>query len=155
MPLGRSLKTAAEALAALRLLGANPHGVTAERLATALGKSTSTARYLLNTMCQEGYAVKEGAAGVHRLVETPPWGGPWGASEAPARHELPERLLDAVTELYVRTRQRAYLAQWQDDATVIVDARSRTSISTRRRCGLSTTFVGWGTWRARTSSSTR
>jgi DNA-binding IclR family transcriptional regulator len=120
---GRSLKTAAEALAALRLLGANPDGVSAEQLATALGKSTSTARYLLNTLCQEGYATKSGAAGVHHLVATPPWGGAWGMPAAPARHELPERLLDAVTELYFRTRQRAYLAQWQDDATVIVDAR--------------------------------
>lgn len=120
---GRSLKTAAEALAALRLLGANPDGVTSEQLATALGKSTSTARYLLNTLCQEGFATRSGAAGVHHLVETPPWGDAWGTPAVPARHELPERLLDAVTELYFRTRQRAYLAQWQDDATVIVDAR--------------------------------
>lgn len=129
LSVGRSLKTAAEALAALRLLGAHPHGITAERLASALGKSTSTARYLLNTLCQEGYAIKESAAGVHRLVETPPWGGAWGVPEVPARHELPERLHDAVTELYVRTRQRAYLAQWQDDATVIVDARGRQGLA--------------------------
>ena len=43
---GRSLKTAAEALAALRILGAAPEGVTPEDLAAELGKSTATARYL-------------------------------------------------------------------------------------------------------------
>lgn len=126
---GRSLKTAAEALAALRMLGANPEGVTAERLAVSLGKSPSTARYLLNTLCQEGYATKEGTAGVHRLVETPPWGGAWGSRQGPGRVELPERLFDAVTDLYVRTRQRAYLAQWQDDATVIVDSRGHQGLA--------------------------
>lgn len=79
---GRSLKTAAEALATLRLLGANPDGVTAEALGLALGKSASTARYLLNTLCQEGYAFKDGPAGVHRLVETPPWGEAWGRPQS-------------------------------------------------------------------------
>lgn len=95
---GRSLKTAAEALAALRLLGANPEGVTADRLAAALGKSASTARYLLNTLCQEGYAIKEGPAGVHRLVDTPPWGGPWGHPEELARHERAEVASEATRE---------------------------------------------------------
>ena len=56
---GRSLKTAAEALAALRILGASPEGITPEALAAELGKSTATARYLLNTLCQEGYAVRD------------------------------------------------------------------------------------------------
>ena len=56
---GRSLKTAAEALAALRYLGAAEDGVTAEALGAELGKSTATARYLLNTLCQEGFAVRD------------------------------------------------------------------------------------------------
>lgn len=126
---GRSLKTAAEALAALRLLGANPDGVTAEALAAELGKSPSTARYLLNTLCQEGYAYKEGTAGRHHLAEAPPWGGAWGSPEPPERYELPERLSDAVTDLHARTRQRTYLAQWDCDATVIVDARGHQGLA--------------------------
>lgn len=132
---GRSLKTAAEALAALRILGASPDGLTAEALAGELGKSPATARYLLNTLCQEGYALKEGPVGVHRLRPLPPWGEAWGARPAPERHELPERyelperLSDAVTELYARTRQRTYLAQWEDDATVIVDARGHQGLA--------------------------
>lgn len=125
---GRSLKTAAEALTALRLLGANPEGVSAEVLAAALGKSAATARYLLNTLCQEGFATK-GAGGVHRLAAGPPWGAAWGDPMRTGQVELPERLCDAVTELYQRTRQRAYLARWDDGATVIVDARGHQGLA--------------------------
>lgn len=124
---GRSLKTAAEALAALRFLGAAEQGITAEALAAELGKSTATARYLLNTLCQEGFAVRDRQTGTVRLQDAPPWGDAWGDPAAPhdlTRHELPERLSDAVTDLYWRTRQRTYLARWEDgDDTVVVDAR--------------------------------
>lgn len=130
---GRSLKTAAEALAALRILGAAPDGITPEALAGELGKSTATARYLLNTLCQEGYAVRDRQTGTVRLQDSPPWGEAWGETEAPddlTRYELPERLSDAVTELYWRTRQRTYLARWEDDdATVIVDARGHQGLA--------------------------
>lgn len=131
---GRSLKTAAEALAALRFLGAAEEGTTAEALAAELGKSTATARYLLNTLCQEGFAVRDGRSGTFRLQDTPPWGDAWGDPEAPhdlTPHDLPERLSDAVTDLYWRTRQRTYLARWEpdDDATVIVDARGHQGLA--------------------------
>jgi len=130
---GRSLKTAAEALAALRFLGVAEDGVTAEALAVELGKSTATARYLLNTLCQEGFAVRDRQTGTVRLQEAPPWGEPWGETEVRddlTRYELPERLSDAVTELYWRTRQRTYLARWDDDdATVIVDARGHQGLA--------------------------
>lgn len=131
---GRSLKTAAEALAALRFLGAAEEGVTAEALAAELGKSAATARYLLNTLCQEGFAVRDRQSGTFRLHEAPPWGQAWGESEIPpdgyVRYELPERLSDAVTELYWRTRRRTYLARWEDDdATVIVDARGHQGLA--------------------------
>lgn len=166
---GRSLKTAAEALAALRYLGSATAGVTAEELGVELGKSAATARYLLNTLCQEGYARREGPAGTYRLSDGPPWGdawvgspeddadgaaptseGGWGPGIAPvldlddarealrplrrqddpvSRYELPESLADAVTELYWRTRQRSYLARWDGDATVIVDARGHQGLA--------------------------
>jgi DNA-binding IclR family transcriptional regulator len=163
---GRSLKTAAEALAALRFLGAAPAGITAEALGTEIGKSAATARYLLNTLCQEGYAVRDGHGGTYRLQDAPPWGEAWGdagidagidagvgagygalVEDAPAaptppalapdaphddptsRYELPERLCDAVTELHWRTRQRSYLARWEGDTTVIVDARGHQGLA--------------------------
>ncbi|MDL5155190.1 IclR family transcriptional regulator [Actinomycetospora termitidis] len=155
---GRSLKTAAEALAALRLLADAPDGLTADGLGTAIGKSSATARYLLNTLCQEGYARRDGRTGIYRLGDAPPWGSAWGggpevevedepaAAEDPdtvedalrplrreddpvSRYELPESLADAVTELYWRTRQRSYLARWDGDATVIVDARGHQGLA--------------------------
>lgn len=88
---GRSLKTAAEALAALRFLGAAEAGATAEALAAELGKSTATARYLLNTLCQEGFAFRDGRTGTFRLTETPPWGDAWGDAEAPHDLTPPDR----------------------------------------------------------------
>ncbi len=162
---GRSLKTAAEALAALRYLGAAAGGVTADELGVELGKSAATARYLLNTLCQEGYALREGHAGTYRLCDAPPWGDAWGGlfgdeaddaddeaepqgavvvdlddardalrplcreDDPVSRYELPESLADAVTELYWRTRQRSYLARWDGDATVIVDARGHQGLA--------------------------
>ena len=84
------------------ILGAGPEGITPEALGAELGKSTATARYLLNTLCQEGYAVRERQAGTVRLHESPPWGETWGGRRSPddlSRYELPERLSDAVTEL--------------------------------------------------------
>ena len=126
---GRSLKTAAEVLAALRILGTASAGLTADTLARELGKSPATGRYLLNTLVQEGYATKGGAAGQHVLATGPPWGRSWGTATPDARYELPGLLSDAVTELFSRTRQRTYLARWEDDATVIVDARGHQGLA--------------------------
>ena len=46
-----------------------------------------------------------------------------------SRYELPESLADAVTELYWRTRQRSYLARWDGESTVIVDARGHQGLA--------------------------
>src|SRR4030081_2326277 len=75
-PRRRCLKTAAEVLQALCIVG-DTAGVTARELGERLGKSTVTARYLLNTLCQEGF-VHRGSRGVYRLRPTPPWDGFWG-----------------------------------------------------------------------------
>jgi len=153
------LKTAGEVLAALHLLAVSPDGVTAEVLGHAVGKSTATARYLLNTLRQEGYARRLDAAGRYVLCSAPPWGRSWGhvepveqrgdrvgapgrrfnavtpepplgrAEDPLSRHELPESLADALTELYWRTRQRSYLARWDGEATVIVDARGHQGLA--------------------------
>jgi hypothetical protein len=75
-PRRRCLKTAAEVLQALCIVG-DTAGVTARELGERLGKSTVTARYLLNTLCQEGFVHCE-SRGVYRLRPTPPWDGFWG-----------------------------------------------------------------------------
>ncbi|MEJ2869894.1 IclR family transcriptional regulator C-terminal domain-containing protein [Actinomycetospora sp. OC33-EN08] len=126
----RSLKTAAMVLRALRLLGDHPEGLSPSEIADRLGKSAATARYVVNTLCEGGYARRDDA-GRCRLGAAPPWGawapatttGPDDGStpvgddpvgplalgpEDPAPGAV---LAEAVTELYRRTRQRAYLVR--------------------------------------------
>jgi DNA-binding IclR family transcriptional regulator len=110
----RSLKTAATVLRALRLLGDHPMGLCASELAERLGKSAATARYMINTLCEAGYAVRDGS-GRCRLTEAPPWGH-WGAhpasdSPVPGDPDPGAVLAEATTELYRRTRQRSYLVR--------------------------------------------
>ncbi|PVZ09934.1 IclR family transcriptional regulator [Actinomycetospora cinnamomea] len=109
----RSLKTAATVLRALRLLGDHPGGLCAADLAEYLGKSAATARYMINTMCDAGYAERDGS-GRCRLTDAPPWGA-WGttepASPVPGDPDPGAVLAEAATELYRRTRQRAYLVR--------------------------------------------
>jgi IclR family transcriptional regulator, acetate operon repressor len=110
----RSLKTAATVLRALRLLGDHPAGLCASELAERLGKSAATARYMVNTLCEAGYAERDGS-GRCRLTEAPPWGH-WGAhpasgSPVPGDPDPGAVLAEATTELYRRTRQRSYLVR--------------------------------------------
>ena len=125
---GRSLKTATEALEALRILGSAVDGLGADELAARLNKSTATARYLLNTLCQEGFAFHGPPGGRYRLRASPPWGHPWGVSPD-AEQDLPDSLADAVSELYGRTRQRTCLARPADGATWITDARGHQGLA--------------------------
>jgi IclR family transcriptional regulator, acetate operon repressor len=107
----RSLKTAATVLRALRLLGDHPAGLCASDLAERLGKSAATARYMINTLCEAGYAERDGS-GRCRLTEAPPW-GQWGAAPSPVPGDPDPGavLAEATTELYRRTRQRSYLVR--------------------------------------------
>lgn len=136
----RSLKTATVVLRALRLLGSRPRGLTAGELGAELGKSSATGRYMINTLCDAGFTVRD-SGGRCRLSERPPWGrweapgvsGPPasavtgagtgartgatvdpGWSPAPVGPRDPDPgpvLAEAVTELYHRTRQRSYLVR--------------------------------------------
>lgn len=111
----RSLKTAATVLRALRLLGDHPDGLCASDLAEELGKSAATARYMINTLCEAGYA-ERAASGRCRLSDAPPWGH-WGtapeepSSPVPGDPDPGAVLAEATTELYRRTRQRSYLVR--------------------------------------------
>lgn len=125
---GRSLKTAGEALEALRILGAAVQGLTAEELALQLQKSTATARYLLNTLCQQGFAFRAPHGARYLLQASPPWGYPWGGS-AVAEEDPPGSLTDAVSELYCRTRQRTYLARPADGATWIAEEKGHQGLA--------------------------
>ena len=118
----RSLKTAASVLRALRLLGGHPQGLSCQDVGRLLGKSSATARYMINTLCEGGFAERR-HDGRWYLADTPPWGTAWDpyeGSDEPAGSTAPgfegegaaqAVLSEAVTELYRRTRQRSYLVR--------------------------------------------
>jgi len=100
----RSLTTARSVLRVLSLLIERPDGVRANEVAQALGKSVSTAYYLLTSLCEEGFAVHESkgmyrpARGLEELSSA--------AEETSALHEGIEATVD---QLFAATRKRSYL----------------------------------------------
>jgi IclR family acetate operon transcriptional repressor len=104
----RSLSTARAVLRVFALLLEHPEGVRADEVAKDLGKSVSTAYYLLTSLCEEGFAVHE-SKGVYRRAR--------GLEELTAAvgehshsgHALHEGLAGSVDELFLRTRKRSYL----------------------------------------------
>ncbi len=92
----RSLTTVQAALRTLAYLAEHPEGVEAKEVAQLLGKSLSTAYAILRSLEEEGFAVRTPKGfrlGQGRLhpPKTPP-------------------LEEALEEVYLRTRERAYLA---------------------------------------------
>ena len=61
------MSTARAVLSLLGLLARADEGMRADEVAAALGKSTSTAYNLLDTLCQEGFAVHD-RGGAYRLT---------------------------------------------------------------------------------------
>ncbi|CAN5851580.1 hypothetical protein BH23ACT10_BH23ACT10_31900 [soil metagenome] len=115
---GRTLKTARAVLQVLKMMAKAPDGVRPEELARTLHKSTSTATYLLNSLCREGFAERDAGDGQYRLVE------PMASRQRP--YALPAEDLDvAVQELYARTNERAYLAVAEDSKVVVHESRGR------------------------------
>ncbi len=104
----RSLSTARSVLRVFALLLAHPEGVRADEVAKTLGKSVSTAYYLLASLCDEGFAVHE-SHGVYRpargLEELTAAVGEHG----PAADGLHQGLAATVDQLFLRTRKRSYL----------------------------------------------
>ena len=94
----RGLTTARTVLQALAHLEAHPEGVRANDVAHVVGKSASTAYYLLASLVEEGFATHDsGLYRPRRLAPEPP--------PADARHALE----DAVDDLFLRTHKRCYL----------------------------------------------
>lgn len=104
----RSLSTARSVLRVFALLLEHPEGVRADEVARTLGKSVSTAYYLLTSLCEEGFAVHE-SKGVYRrargLEELTSAVGEQ-AHPGPVLHD---GLAGSVDELFLRTRKRSYL----------------------------------------------
>ncbi|MCS7059184.1 MAG: AMP-binding protein [Meiothermus sp.] len=119
MAQSRKLTTVQTALRVLAYLAEHPEGVEAARLAAFLGKSLSTAYALLASLVAEGFAEREGS--LYKLSRT-------ALAKPSAPLVEPERLSDALEELYLRTRERTYLA--------LLDREGRLRLSTRGRQGL-------------------
>jgi DNA-binding IclR family transcriptional regulator len=102
----------------LTLLSEHPEGLRAAAVAEAVGKSPSTAYNLLDTLCQEGFAVHEG--GVYRLTTD-------AAELTGVGHELRASagLEGIVDELFARTHKRVYLAVARSGEVVMPLVRGR------------------------------
>jgi DNA-binding IclR family transcriptional regulator len=117
----RSLSTAREVLRVLDSLLSHPEGLRADQVAQVVGKSVSTAYYLLTSLCDEGFAVHDSHAGLYiaareaeRVEVSAPPGGRGGGRFGPA-----------VEELFRRTHKRCYLAVVESGVIEIVLARGR------------------------------
>jgi DNA-binding IclR family transcriptional regulator len=132
---GRTLGTARAVLRVLALLWQHPQGVGVREAAALTGKSTWTARYLLNSLCQEGLAVRVGRSGVYRPTVLPSATGR-GVPSLQVRERTPspplrgrgvdlDRVRDGIRELSRWTRERAYLALVEGDRVVVADVVGR------------------------------
>jgi DNA-binding IclR family transcriptional regulator len=114
----RGLATARSVLHALAHLEANPEGVRADEVAEVVGKSASTAYYLLASLVAEGFATHEGGLyRPRRVLQEPP--------AADARHALE----DAVDDLFLRTHKRCYLGVVRHGGIEITVVRGRQGIA--------------------------
>jgi DNA-binding IclR family transcriptional regulator len=113
----RSSDVARSVLMVLTLLAAQPDGVRAREVAKRVGKSTSTAYYLLAGLCEEGFAVRDGVSGRYRLrrerVPAAPRVGDPGSDD----------LEPAVDALFLRTRKHCYLGRVEGGGVDIVAVR--------------------------------
>jgi acetyl-CoA synthetase len=116
---GRGLATARAVLKVLAHLERHPKGVRAAEVAEVVNKSTSTAYYLLASLCEEGFAVREPHGGLYRIA--PGHRGQPNVAEAPGSDELSA----AVEGLFHRTHKRSYLARVEDGVIKIVAVRGR------------------------------
>ena len=119
----RSLSTARSVLRVLALLVERPAGIRADEVAAALGKSTSTAYYLLTSLCEEGFAVHE-SKGLYR----PARGLEELTSVAEESAQLGEGLTGTVDELFLRTRKRSYLGVVRAGRIEITTFRGRQGV---------------------------
>jgi acetyl-CoA synthetase len=119
----RSLTTARSVLRVLSMLVEHPEGVRADAVAEELGKSVSTAYYLLTSLCEEGFAVHE-SKGIYRPAR--------GLEELTAGAEpespLHDGLAACVDELFLLTRKRSYLGMVKPGRIEIVAFRGRQGV---------------------------
>jgi IclR family transcriptional regulator, acetate operon repressor len=119
----RASDVARSVLKVVTLLAEDPDGVRAGDVAERVGKSTSTAYYLLASLCEEGIAVRDGVGGRYRLNRA---GVPdvLGAGD-PHRDVLEP----AVAALFLHTRKNCYLGRVARGGLDIVAVRGRQGVA--------------------------
>jgi acetyl-CoA synthetase len=106
-------------LSLLSLLSCAADGMRADEVAEALGKSTSTAYNLLDTLCQEGFVVHTGDGAYHLT------GQARSLVPAASANQLPGSLDGVLDELFTRTHKRVYLAAARSGRVVIPLVKGR------------------------------
>jgi DNA-binding IclR family transcriptional regulator len=134
----RSLTTARSVLRVLSMLVERPSGVRADEVAQVLGKSVSTAYYLLTSLCDEGFAVHE-TQGVYRPAPGLEKLGS-GGEETVAAPTVDPGLAGTVQELFLLTRRRSYLGVVHSGKIEIVAFHGRQGVP--RMPGLGTEIRG-------------
>lgn len=114
------MSTARTVLRLLALLARADDGLRADEVARALGKSTSTAYSLLDTLCQERFVVHADDGSYHLTAEAAGF-----VPADPGGGSVPAGLAGLLDELFVRTRKRVYLAAAHSGQVVIPLARGR------------------------------
>jgi DNA-binding IclR family transcriptional regulator len=117
----RGLSTARAVLRVLSYMTQHPDGVTAREVAQELGKSVSTAYYLLASLHEEGFAIHEPGRG-YRLRAEAEVGA---AAAAPSRGNA---VAHTVEELFARTHRRSYLGRVEAGTIVITATCGRQGI---------------------------
>jgi DNA-binding IclR family transcriptional regulator len=117
----RSLSTAREVLRVLDYLLRHPEGLRADQVAEVVGKSVSTAYYLLTSLCDEGFAVHDSHAGLYRPARE----AERLDMSVPRRSGRGGRFEAAVEELFRITHKRCYLALVDSGVIEIVYVRGR------------------------------
>jgi len=119
----RGLSTAREVLRVLAFLQANPEGVRADEVAQMVGKSTSTAYYLLVSLCDEGFAVhdRDGRYRVDARAQA--------LAAEPELAPLTNHGERAVDALFARTRKRSYLGVVRAEEIEITVVRGRQGVA--------------------------
>jgi DNA-binding IclR family transcriptional regulator len=116
---GRGLATARAVLKVLAFLGRHPEGVRATQVAEEVRKSTSTAYYLLASLCEEGFAVHDPHGGRYRLRRDP------DLQQDPYRVGDTDEFAELVDGLFRRSHKRSYLGRLEHGAIEIVAVRGR------------------------------
>lgn len=126
----RGLSTAREVLRVLAFLQAHPEGARADQVARVVGKSTSTAYYLLVSLCEEGFAVHhhDGRYRVDTRAQA--------LAVEPDMAPLPDNGARAVEALFARTRKRSYFGVVRAGVIEITVVRGRQGVA--RMPGLGT-----------------